>query len=315
MSNKPSLSKLQPASAVPAGRHRTEGFRRWAVNDTQYYGCRDTRDALEPGVYRACASQEQGCYLDLQIVSTDDLMILPDTASDAVLQTISQFWDMKPLFVERGFIHKRGILMWGDPGSGKTATIQLIVAEIVRRGCIAIMGDDPRVLAGCLQLVRKIQPDLQIVVFLEDFDALVKQHGESEYLALLDGESQVDNIVFVATTNYPETLDKRFIDRPSRFDEVIHVPFPSAKARRQFLSTKEPSLTPEELDEWVPRTKGFSIAHLKEIIISVRCYGRKLDDVIARMDKMNKRDLNSNDARGGKTGIGFVKGENGGVLD
>ena len=110
--------------------------------------------------------------------------------------------------------------------------------------------------------------------------------GESQFLALLDGETQIDRVCYIATCNYPERLDKRFVDRPSRFDTVEYVGMPTAAARRAYLLAKEPSLLGEELDQWVGRTDGFSIAHLRELIVLVRCFDRPLDAAVARLEKM-----------------------------
>jgi hypothetical protein len=91
-------------------------------------------------------------------------------------------------------------------------------------------GRSPR---KCLQMLRAVEPERQVVGILEDVDALIERYGESEYLSLLDGEAQVDNVVYVATTNYPERLDARIVDRPSRFDTIRYIGMPSAGARRR----------------------------------------------------------------------------------
>jgi len=284
------------------------GLRRWSSDDSRFWGCKETYDVIPAGLYKAETSNAIGYYLEKQIIDTDTLMILPDTESESVLNEIYKFWELKPEFDKRGFIHKRGILLYGDPGSGKTCTIQLLLERVIEKGDIAIFGDNPRILAGCLQMVRRIEPDRQIVVLLEDFDDLVSNYGESEYLALLDGECQVSNIVFVATTNYIELLDKRFTDRPSRFDKIVMIPFPNAKSRRLYLKTKEPSLEDDELDKWVKLSQGFSIAHLKEMIIANRCLGQEIEEVVARLGKMSERKFNSEDAREKRTKIGFGTG-------
>lgn len=94
------------------------------------------------------------------------------------------------------------------------------------------------------------------------------------------------SILFLATTNYPERLDRRFIERPSRFDTIKHIEQPSPSSRREFLKAKEPSLSPTELDEWVELSAGFSIAHLKELVIAVKCLDQTPLMVRERFDKM-----------------------------
>jgi SpoVK/Ycf46/Vps4 family AAA+-type ATPase len=301
--------EVPPERFIPTGNNG--GSRRWSSNDSLFWGCKETHDNLPPGLYKASQSQQIGYLLDKQIVDTDELIILPDTASKEVIDEINKFWTLKPEFDKRGFIHKRGILLHGDPGSGKTSTIQLIIKSVIEAGNVAIYGDHPDNLRGCLQMVRRIEPERQIIVLLEDFEDMVKHRGESEFLALLDGESQVGNVVFIATTNYPEYLDKRFIDRPSRFDTVKFIAFPNKAARILYMKTKEPSLTDAEVEHWAGLSKGLSFAHLKEMIISNRCYGHPIEQVVDRLKKMSERKFTSDDARPNKGKLGFGAGAGG----
>ena len=244
--------------------------------------------------------------MEKQIIDTDDLLMLPDTESESVVEEIETFWTLKKEFTKRGFIHKRGILMWGDPGSGKTATIQLMIKQIVDAGGIAIFADHPGLTTSCLQMVRRIEPFRRIIVIMEDLESMIKQHGDSDYLSMLDGESQVGDVVFVATTNYPEQLDKRFVDRPSRFDTIKRIGMPTAEARKFYLKHKEVTLKGKELKEWVELSKGFSIAHLKEMIISNRCYKVPIKKVVKRLNIMKDRKLSSDNALDDtKTVLGF----------
>lgn len=279
--------------------------RRWSASDDKFWACQQTYNEIPAGLYKPAFSNSIGYYLEKQIVDTDDIIVLPDTESESVLKEIERFWTLKPEFEKRGFIYKRGILLWGDPGSGKTCTIQLLIQSIIEKGGVAIFANHHETTSNCLQMLRKIEPDRPLVVLFEDLDALVREHGESGYLALLDGESQVNNVVFIATTNYPERLDKRFVDRPSRFDTIKLIPMPGADARYVYLKTKEPSLTKEELEQWVSMSKGFSVAHLKEMIISSRCYGKPVEKVVKRLRKMMDQKLTSDDATEKDSSIGF----------
>ena len=148
-----------------------------------------------------------------------------------------------------------------------------------------------------------------MICVLEDFDALVERYGENLFLAILDGEAQVDNVIFVATTNYPERLDKRFVDRPSRFDTIMYVGMPSAEARRVYFAAKDPILAadPAEMATWVRKSAGFSVAHLKEMIVGVRCLGQSLDQVVTRLEEMHERKPTSDDTPD-RQATGFLNG-------
>ncbi len=204
--------------------------KQWACSPDQtlYWASTPVADKLLPGLYKCVFSQETGYSLKRLLVSTDDLIALDDDAATTKVRTeIGKFWASEAKYQEMGLLHKRGIIMYGDPGSGKTATIQQLISFLTKDGGISIYADDPNTLTGCLQLLRRIEPTRRVIVILEDFETLTERsQRENEWLSVLDGEAQINNVVFLATTNYVEKLDKRFTDRPSRFDTVMKVPMP-----------------------------------------------------------------------------------------
>jgi hypothetical protein len=280
----------------------------WAIPGVDAYTESPATTARLPaGLYRF-VSTPQGLIINKVRCDTDKLIALPDTASEEVMTEIKRFWKLRPRFLERGLIHKRGVLMMGPPGSGKTATVQQLIQTIITEyDGIAVFLDHPTVAAQALQMIRRVEPDRPIIALMEDFDALLARFQENEFLSLLDGESQVSNIVFVATTNYPEKLDRRFIDRPSRFDLVIEVGMPSPAARAYYLQHKETSLTEDELDEWVDRTAGFSIAHLRELIVLTKVFDMSLDMAVTRLEAMREnRPSSENLDDGRRSSLGFT---------
>jgi AAA+ superfamily predicted ATPase len=260
----------------------------WAMAGHDFFPCETAVDTLSPGQYVIKECMSRGIYFSSRDINLDDLLVLPDSNSELVISHINDFWNREPVFREYGFLWKRGILLWGPPGSGKTSTVQQLSKQIVDMGGITVYCVNPYLTAKGLELLRRIEPTRPIVVILEDMDAIIQQFGESDLLAMLDGELQIDNVVFVATTNYPQLLDKRFINRPSRFDEIIKIGMPSEEARRFYLFQKNPRLQSDisELEEWVNLTKGFSVAHLKELIISVECFNKSVTDATNRLKAM-----------------------------
>lgn len=284
--------------------------RMWAVHGKRNYSPCETAVPMMPaGQYTIQASDSLGIFFSRTDVNLDDLIKLPDSMSEEVIKEITSFWAKEEHFRKFGFLWKRGVLMWGPPGSGKTSTLQVISEQIIARDGIAIYVDHPGLAAKGLKLLRQIEPRRPLVVMLEDIDSIIDQYGESDLLALMDGELQIDNVVFVATTNYPERLDKRFINRPSRFDIVKKIGMPNEEARAIYLKSKCPRLVEagnsEELNNWVKLSKGFSIAHLKELIVSVEVFEVELGTAVERLRTMMDYKPKSSDGDDNSK-VGFV---------
>lgn len=282
--------------------------RMWSVVGDSYYPCDKTENKLPPGQYLPMFSEHRGIFFIKKAVNLDELLVLPDSETTYVIDAITDFWKREKAFRSHGFLWKRGMLMWGPPGSGKTSCLQQLSKLIIDNGGLSVYCTSPVITAEALRILRRIEPKRPVIVMIEDIDAVINRHGEPDLLALLDGELQIDNVVYIATTNYPEELDPRFIQRPSRFDEVIYIGMPSDAAREVFLKSKNPRLAKkgneEELHEWVELTNGFSIAAMKEVIVAVECLGRDLKETIKRIEQIMERKPTSTDNK--KANIGFA---------
>lgn len=280
----------------------------WAVSGDAYFPCEKTELKLAPGQYIVQFSDTKGYYFMKKSVNLDDIINLPDTKSEHVLKSIAHFWTKEKAFRKHGFLWKRGMMLWGPPGSGKTCTLQQLSKMIIDRGGFSVyVNTNPEFVAHGLGIMRRIEPDRPIIVMIEDIDAIIDRFGEAALLALLDGELQIDNVVFIATTNYPEKLDSRFVNRPSRFDEIIYIGMPSSAAREVFLTNKNKRLAknPEDLKKWVDATDGWSIAHMRELIVAIECLDNPFDATVERLVKMNEIKPNSEDGEDHRT-VGFT---------
>jgi hypothetical protein len=259
----------------------------WAVYPgSRFTAIGSTKLGLPAGAYTI--SILEGCvYFVAKKMLTDNLIQLDDSNSIQVIEGIQLFWQRKQKFLDRGVLFKRGILMWGPPGSGKTVTLTLLVEDLINRGGIVLLVQSPGAAVLALEVLRKIEPNRPLIVVLEDVEEIIKNYGEHDLLALLDGEHKTDNVVNIATTNYPEMLGARIINRPSRFDEVIKIGMPSPGMRKQYLKhvlRNEKEKYP--IDRWVKDTDTMSIAHLKELVVAVTCLEQPYDQVINRLKSM-----------------------------
>lgn len=259
-----------------------EQVQQWSVANGQYRPMGASAKKIEAGVYEF---RHDGTtyYLDPVNVVSDDLIELPDPTCAQVLAGIEKFWTMENRYRDHGLLYKRSIGLYGPPGGGKTATLILLGRRLIARDGLVIMFNDytPRGLA----MVRKIEPQRRIVCIMEELDDII-QGSESEVLSLLDGETQVDGVVYVATTNNFEKLPVTLVNRPSRFDEWILVEMPSPASREAYLRQVTRTMPAAELAKWVRDTKGFSVAHLKELAAAVLCLEHPYDEVLERLKKM-----------------------------
>lgn len=279
----------------------------WKISrENVFYHSEEVTKTLPSGVFSIYKDKNGEIFFKKQKTSFDEILTLPDSTSDEIVKEIEAFWTKKKKFTDMNFLWKRGIMLYGPPGSGKTCTIQLICEKINKKDGISIYVDDPYVTADGLKVLRIIEPDRPVVVIFEDIDSMIDNYGEAEILSVLDGQVQIDNVVFIATTNYPEKLNERIINRPSRFDIVKEIGFPSAASRKIFLEIKNPRLkeVKKELDMWVDKTDNLSIAHLKEIVILVEIFGKSFDEALIRVKGM--ANFKSSDKFGGKGRVGFT---------
>lgn len=280
-------------------------FDMWAQSgEHTFFTCTKAVASLPAGMYIPVHSDYQGFGFKAVPKVSDELLHLPDTESENVINDLKHFWTRQPQFRQYGFLWKRGVLLYGPPGSGKSSTVTQICDYVHKHlDGLTIQVSHPSLATKCLSTLRLLEPTRLLVVIMEDMDDIVYQHGEAELLSLMDGETQLDNIVYIATTNYPEKLDKRFVNRPSRFDVIKKIGMPSLDARIVYFKHKVPTLSEEQLQHWGKSTEGFSIAHMREVIVSVCCLGNDLDDTISRLKKMINQKLSSEEFA---SSVGFL---------
>ena len=277
----------------------------WSIcGPNTYKPVSHTFPKLERGVYNIYASQNQGIVFEKKTICVDELLKFPDSVSDKILQEITEFWKRGDKFKYYNFLHRRGYLLHGPTGSGKSALIQLIIAEIIENdGLVFQCTNHPSVFNDGLANFRKIEPYRPIISLFEDIDAIIDEYGEDEILSLMDGENQVNFCLNIASTNYPEKLDPRLVARPRRFDRIVKISHPSKEVRKIYFE-KKLKIEKNELETWVNSTEGFSFAACAELVISVKCFEKSFDQSIEILKEMSDIKISSTDY-GKEAGVGF----------
>lgn len=260
--------------------------RKWGItSDGSYRPIGRTTLTIDPGVYRI----EYDDNISLRKIEqvTDGLIELPNRACTAVLRGIEKFWESEARYRKYGMIYKRGVLLEGPPGGGKTVTLNLLMRKLIAEGgIVTLFGGSAGLTSMGHQMIRQIEPKRRIICVIEDIDEIVSRHGTSDITSMLDGETQVDGIVMVATTNHLDKLPQVIVNRPSRFDEIIHVGMPGMEDRLIFLRARAEGVPEKELERWAKDTAGFSIAHLKELCAAVLCLEHPYQQAVSRLCKM-----------------------------
>lgn len=291
-------------------RDEEEESKEVVVGDTQYtvcgndeyVACPSTVKALPSGLYGVGLSRGDIIYSNKDI-KVDSLLKFPNGTADDILKEVESFWKKGPIFTKHGFLHRRGYLLYGPQGSGKTIIVQQVLKDILDKGGIAFVCGHPQLLTEGLTTFRKIEPNRSVVCVFEDIDSIVSTYGEDGLLTLLDGENQIDNVLNIATTNYPEKLDKRIVGRPRRFDRVIKIGMPAAEIRRLYFIEKL-KLDDEDIEKWVSSTEGFSFAALAELVISVKCLGNSFESSVRTLKALLNSKVSSAEFDGDKK-LGF----------
>lgn len=172
---------------------------------------------------------------------------------------------------------KRGLLLFGPPGTGKTHTISYLLNAMAGRTTFILSGAAVGAVGQAGTLARSLQP---ATVVIEDVDLIGMDRsvpGGShnsllfQLLNEMDGLSGDADVLFVLTTNRVELLEPALSARPGRIDQAIEIPLPDAGARRRLLDLYLPddvpasSMPDEALERIVSRTDGVAAAFIKEL--------------------------------------------------
>lgn len=277
----------------------TQKHTRWSVlQNDQFAPSFVSIPHIPSGLYEMkWSSPLQTWVVAKQELNIDELYELPSPEIESILNDIKIFWKKRETYKEYNFVHKRGILLYGDPGCGKSGIIQLCVKDLIENenGIVINIKEDEdfKAFVDFVPTIRSIEPDRALIVILEDIDSLAGEdrYSTTKLLNILDGVKQIENVVYIATTNYPEKLQERITNRPSRFDRRYEVQMPSSEIREAYIKNKltEDDLKSINLEEWVELTDGMSLSHLKELVISVIVMGKDFKESLDTLNSMGEK--------------------------
>jgi hypothetical protein len=289
---KPDLSKTNPAMEFD-GKHesivrliksrglkeateRTRTFVQFAVLDGNTVSAsRSTVGKLEAGVYDITVDYNSGMPIYAKkSIKSDALLRFEDSRYNTVMEEVNGFWDMGPKYEELGYIHKRGFLMYGRPGVGKSCLSRLVIEDAVNKDCVVFFSKDFREAVKCIQTFREIEESRKVLFVFEDLDEILG-YSEHSFLEFMDGEDSLNGCLVLATTNYPERLPERVL-RAGRMDVKVEIHNPPAAGRLAYFKSKVPLMAEESLQEMVESTDDFSFAECREFLVNHLLYSNPI---------------------------------------
>jgi len=204
----------------------------------------------------------------------DDMALEPSFLQNLREQTTG-FFGARDTYDQFGIPWRRGLLLTGPPGNGKTRALRGIIREC-QRPFVYVRGFDGEdsvdvAITRVFDRLRAVSPSILV---LEDIDSLVPEDSLSAFLNEMDGAKPLRGVLTLATTNHVEKLDPALKDRPSRFDRILKFENPAAKVRRSYLRTMMKKWPPEmhvaltDITKVVRATDGYSFAMMQELITS-----------------------------------------------
>lgn len=256
---------------------------------------------IKPGVW---TFQKTNAGLELTDMPIRTLDLLESVVNTQTIKDeVSKFFNKIHVYERAGEVAKRSILLYSQPGLGKSSCITKLIKELTSDdpGTVVIVWDTSSYRSSDVSefLSRGseyIDECTRLFLIMEDIGGGntegygSKQPAEAALLEMLDGVGQIFKLPTfnVATTNTPQMLLKSLADRPGRFDKMIELEPPDAQDRlklaefyaskigRELSAADNKAIASKQAD-------NLSIAHIKEVIFRAELDDKTISEVIAEM--------------------------------
>ncbi len=167
---------------------------------------------------------------------------------------------------------KRGVLLHGPPGTGKTLSVMYLLGAMPGRTTILLTGRGLGLIEQALAIGRDLAPATFV---FEDIDLVATERTMEfgnegvlfELLNQMEGLAEDEDLLFLLTTNRPDTIEPALAARPGRVDLALDIPLPDPDGRRRLLALYGEGIDIDQGTErdLVKRSDGVSGAFIKEL--------------------------------------------------
>ena len=195
---------------------------------------------------------------------------LPNQLTDMLTAQINTFFaDNGAFYRQHNIPYRRGILLYGKPGNGKTSFIRHLVdkLEVPLISWQVSEYTDSDNMAQVMSMVWERAP---VVLVIEDLDS-IPLHSRSTFLNSLDGLGAHEGVFIIGTTNYPDRVDPGLKHRAGRFDQTYEFTGPSREQCRLLLEHKglHRHMTDVQFEYLLANIAGISYANVNELYVSL----------------------------------------------
>lgn len=214
-----------------------------------------------------------------------DHVILPEETLDRVRNHVLGIGAQSARLTELGLHLKRGVLLHGAPGTGKTHLVRHLVGS-TDATVVVLTGSSLMHIASAAALARGLAPS---IVVCEDVDLIATDRqftpdGNAPLFMLLDaidGIAGDANVCFILTTNRVADLEPALAERPGRVDLAVEIPLPDAAARAALLRLYAGRLDVRaDLDAAAEQLEGQTASGMKEIMRRVGVWAIQHDRTV-----------------------------------
>lgn len=228
--------------------------------------------------------------------SLENYIVTPEF--DQLYSDIELFLNNRKFYTDNKIPYKRGALLIGPPGNGKTYSFQYIINKFKMPVVVAEeLGSINYYIRESFSSAKKITEitGKPCLIFMEELNVVLSSpSGRELLLTHLDGIDNSGMYYFIGTTNKPEEIDSAILNRPSRIDLVLQIKGPNEEVRAKFFSTSFTDWNEEQVMQAVLLTKNLSFAYLKNTYVEyVLTKGDKVydDEHLKKICKKQKQHI------------------------